>query len=50
MIPFNKPALTGNEQKYILESLSGGQISGDGPFTKKCQQWFENKLNCPKHY
>ena len=48
MIPFNKPALTGNEQKYILESLSGGQISGDGPFTIKCQQWFENKLNCPK--
>jgi dTDP-4-amino-4,6-dideoxygalactose transaminase len=48
MIPFNKPTLTGNEQNYILESLNSGQISGNGQFTKKCHQWFENKLKCPK--
>jgi dTDP-4-amino-4,6-dideoxygalactose transaminase len=48
MIPFNKPPLTGNEQKYILESINSGHISGDGQFTKKCHQWFEEKLNCPK--
>ncbi len=48
MIPFNKPSLTGNEQKYILESLNSRHISGDGQFTKKCHQWFEEKLNCPK--
>jgi len=48
MIPFNKPPLTGNEQKYILESLNSQHISGDGQFTKKCHQWFEEKLNCPK--
>ncbi len=48
MIPFNKPTLTGNEQKYILESLNSKHISGDGQFTKKCHQWFEKKLSCPK--
>ncbi len=48
MIPFNKPTLTGNEQKYILESLNSEHISGDGQFTKKCHQWFEKKLSCPK--
>jgi dTDP-4-amino-4,6-dideoxygalactose transaminase len=48
MIPFNKPPLTGNELKYILESLNSQHISGDGQFTKKCHQWFEEKLNCPK--
>lgn len=48
MIPFNKPLLTGNEEKYILESIKSPKISGDGPFTKKCHQWFENSLDCKK--
>ena len=48
MIPFNKPTLTGNEQRYVLESINSRHISGDGQFTKKCQQWFEEKLHCPK--
>ena len=48
MIPFNKFALTGNEQKYVLESMSSSKISGDGAFTKKCNTWFEEKLNCKK--
>ena len=48
MIPFNKPPLTGNEQKYVLESINSKHISGDGQFTKKCHQWFEKKLSCPK--
>lgn len=48
MIPFNKPTLTGNEEKYIFESIRSCQISGDGKFTKKCQVWFENKLGCKK--
>lgn len=33
MIPFNKPCLTGNEEKYILESIKSDKISGDGKFT-----------------
>jgi dTDP-4-amino-4,6-dideoxygalactose transaminase len=48
MIPFNKPPYTGNEEKYILESMSSSKISGDGDFTKKCHKWFEEKLQCKK--
>lgn len=48
MIPFNKPPLTGNEHKYIFESLQSLKISGDGSFTKRCHQWFEKKLMCEK--
>lgn len=45
MIPFNKPYLTGNETKYIEEAVSRGHISGNGYFTKKCQQFFQDKYN-----
>jgi dTDP-4-amino-4,6-dideoxygalactose transaminase len=47
-IPFNKPCYTGNEEKYILESIKNNKISGDGYFSKKCQSWFKKKLNCKK--
>lgn len=48
MIPFNKPPYTGNEEKYVLESMKSSKISGDGEFTKKCQSWFETNLLCKK--
>lgn len=48
MIPFNKPPLTGNEERYVLESIRNVKISGDGPFTQRCHQWFEDKLQCEK--
>ena len=47
-IPFNKPPYTGNEEKYVIESMKSSKISGDGEFTKKCHKWFEEKLNCKK--
>lgn len=48
MIPFNKPPLTGNEEKHVLESMKSSKISGDGEFTKRCHIWFEQKLGCKK--
>lgn len=48
MIPFNKPPLTGHEEKYVLESIRSPKISGDGEFTKRCNQWFEERLQCKK--
>ncbi len=48
MIPFNKPTYTGNEKKYILESIQSKKISGDGEFTKRCSFWFESNLECKK--
>lgn len=48
MIHFNKPPRTGNEEKYVLESMRSTKISGDGEFTKKCNKWFEERLPCKK--
>ena len=48
MIPFNKPFIIGNELKYIEEAVKSGKISGDGLFTKKCQNFFQEKYNFPK--
>lgn len=48
MIAFNKPPLTGNEKQYVLQAMQSNKISGDGFFGKKCQAWFEGKLDCPK--
>ena len=47
-IPFNKPPLTGNEQQYVIEAMESSKISGDGPFSQKCDSWFEEKLDCKK--
>ena len=43
MIPFYKPLFTGNEEKYVIESMRSNKISADGEFTKKCHKWFEKK-------
>lgn len=48
MIPFNKPYLQGNELVYISQAVSGGKISGDGAFTKKCHEFFEKKYGFKK--
>lgn len=40
-IPFNKPYMTGFEQKYINDVLSTGKLSGDGTYTKRCQEYFK---------
>jgi dTDP-4-amino-4,6-dideoxygalactose transaminase len=49
MIPFNTPPYIGKEQQYIGDAIESNQkISGDGPFTKKCNLWFEEHFNTPK--
>ena len=48
MIPFNKPFLIGSELKYIEEAVKSGKISGNGMFTKKCQDFFEQKYGFGK--
>lgn len=47
-IPFNKPHLTGKEAHYMYESVYEGKLSGNGKFTKRCQQWFENRYGFKK--
>jgi dTDP-4-amino-4,6-dideoxygalactose transaminase len=48
MIPFNKPFITGNELAYIDEAVKSGKISGDGMFTKKSHNFFEEKYGFKK--
>jgi dTDP-4-amino-4,6-dideoxygalactose transaminase len=48
MIPFNKPYLTGKETLYIEQAVRSGKISGNGEYTKKCQQFFEEKYGFKK--
>jgi len=37
-IPFNKPALLGKEFDYMRQAIERGKISGDGHFTRLCQE------------
>lgn len=48
MIPFNKPYLTGKEAHYIYQAVYSGKISGNGIYTKKCQQYFEDNYGFGK--
>lgn len=48
MIPFNKPYLTGKETHYIEEAVASGKISGNGIFSKKCQDFFEKTYGFKK--
>lgn len=48
MLPFNKPYLSGKETEYIRQSVESGKISGDGIFTKKSHQFFEEKYGFKK--
>jgi dTDP-4-amino-4,6-dideoxygalactose transaminase len=47
-IPFNKPCLIGNEERYMSQALANGHISGDGPFTRSCSALLQNELGIPK--
>jgi len=47
-IPFNKPYMTGDELRYIRQAHRHGQLAGDGPFTRRCQQWLEQYTGCEK--
>jgi dTDP-4-amino-4,6-dideoxygalactose transaminase len=47
-IPFNKPYLTGQETNYMHDAVLTGKISGNGKYTRKCQEYFESKYGFGK--
>jgi dTDP-4-amino-4,6-dideoxygalactose transaminase len=47
-IPFNRPFIIGRELEYITQAVALGHLSGDGPFTKKCNAWMEQKFGAKK--
>ncbi len=48
MIPFNVPPYVGKEEEYISTAIKKRKICGDGEFTKKCNEWIENRTNTTK--
>lgn len=47
-IPFNRPFIIGRELSLIADAVAQGHISGGGAYTKLCNRWLEEKLNCRK--
>ena len=48
MIDFNKPPYVGNELEYIRQAVENRKICGDGPFTKRCDAWLEERFHAQK--
>ncbi|WP_342754454.1 dTDP-4-amino-4,6-dideoxygalactose transaminase [Pantoea sp. MBD-2R] len=48
MIPFNAPPVVGTELEYMQSAMGSGKLCGDGGFTRRCQQWMENKFGSKK--
>jgi dTDP-4-amino-4,6-dideoxygalactose transaminase len=47
-IPYNRPFIVGKELYYISQAVLEGHLSGDGPFTKRCHKWLEDRLLCSR--
>jgi dTDP-4-amino-4,6-dideoxygalactose transaminase len=47
-IPFNKPFLVGDESELVARCLASGSTSGDGPFTRECQQLMEQRFGASR--
>lgn len=48
MIHFNVPPYVGIELKYMKQAVENHKICGDGPFTKKCSDWMEERFHAEK--
>lgn len=48
MINFNVPPFIGDELEYVKEAIESHKICGDGSFTKKCNNWFEENFQAKK--
>ena len=45
-IPFNWPFVVGTEMDYLRQAIQNRHLSGDGPFTKRCEAWLQQRLGC----
>lgn len=49
MINFNEPPFLGRELEYVRQAVSENRkLCGDGPFTKKCSEFIENRFGVKK--
>ncbi len=47
-VNFNVPPVVGGEEKYINDVMQAHRISGDGKYTKLCNQWIEESTGTSK--
>ncbi len=47
-IPFNRAIIAGSEFEYMADALKRGHISGDGAYTKRCNEWLEKAVGARK--
>ena len=48
MIPFNIPPQVGTELDYMRQAMATTKICGDGPFTRRCDEWMEQRFHAGK--
>lgn len=49
-IPFNRICIAGREQEYVTQTVASGHVSGDGPFTRRCNELLERSLGAGKAF
>src|SRR4051794_34881817 len=47
-LPFNWPQTVGRELEYVQQAVANRHLSGNGPFTRRCQAWIEQETGCQK--
>lgn len=47
-IPFNRATVVGRELEYMGQALANEHISGDGPFTRRCEEQLEEALGADR--
>jgi len=47
-IPFNRPAVVGDEHRYMREAIAAGKISGDGEFSRRCHALLAAELGAAR--
>jgi dTDP-4-amino-4,6-dideoxygalactose transaminase len=47
-VPFNRASLTGDELEYLRDAIERGYISGDGPYTRRCEELLERELGAAR--
>lgn len=48
MVAFNVPPYISKASDYMMEAVTNQKICGDGPFTKKCNAWLEERTGAQK--
>lgn len=43
-IPFNRPIELAGAAEAVLEALGSGHLAGNGPYSKRCEAWLEERL------